>query len=76
MVPEFLPLLNQYCQVLEFYLQKRAQAGFASLRRGEPRVDVRMLVEETLRRLTILDEQRQSLLSQERSRSITFSNSP
>jgi hypothetical protein len=84
MIPELLPLLNEYCQVLESYVQRRPrpQAVFpsplASLRRGEPRVDVdaRMLIEDTLRRLTSLNEQRQSLRSQENPPSITFSNTP
>jgi hypothetical protein len=59
-LPELVPLLDEYCHLLEFYLQTRGQAGFAAERRGQPSIDSKMLVQDTLRKLTILDQQRRA----------------
>jgi len=64
MPPEFVPLLNGYCQVLEAYLEARKQAGFAVVRRGQPSIDGRMLGEDTMRKLATLDQQRKVLSDQ------------
>lgn len=59
--PEVLPLVETYLLCLVDYLDRRGRAGFASNSRTQPTVNPKFLAQETVRRLDVLDAQREAL---------------